>query len=134
MSLGSNVGDREKNLRAAIEIAACRCCGDRIVGRSYEPSQWICGSSRGFLNCVVEAETHLMRPCCCGFCARSKEDGQQEISVQGARADRYGHPIYGAETIDTPELQVPHPANALPTVCARAGWRKSRLCSSTHRG
>src|SRR5438445_11249052 len=59
MSLGSNVGDREKNLRAAIEELPHAGVAVTRVSSFYETEPVDLREQPWFLNCVVEAGTHF---------------------------------------------------------------------------
>lgn len=110
LSLGSNVGDREANLRAA--IAALPPTGVRVKQLSSiyetEPVDYL--GQPWFLNCVVEAETELA-PLALLQALRSIESqlGSQKAFAKGPRKIDLDILLYGLETIDTPSLQVPHP-------------------------
>ena len=110
LSLGSNVGDREANLRAA--IAALPAVGVRVtqVSAYYETEPVDYLEQEWFLNCVVEGETEvaaeeLLRA------LREIETrmGSKKLVAKGPRLIDMDILLYGAETIATPELQVPHP-------------------------
>ena len=110
LSLGSNVGDREANLRAA--IAALPEAGVRVtrVSAIYETEPVDYLEQAWFLNCVVEGETEkppleLLRA------LREIETrmGSKKLVAKGPRLMDMDILLYGQETMDTPELQVPHP-------------------------
>jgi 2-amino-4-hydroxy-6-hydroxymethyldihydropteridine diphosphokinase len=110
LSLGSNVGNREANLRAG--IAALAGAGVRVtkVSAIYETEPVDYLEQAWFLNCVVEGETavpalELLRK------LREIETrmGSQKLVAKGPRLMDIDILLYGAETIETPELQVPHP-------------------------
>jgi 2-amino-4-hydroxy-6-hydroxymethyldihydropteridine diphosphokinase len=110
LSLGSNVGEREANLRAA--IAALPAAGVRVtrVSAFYETEPVDYLEQAWFLNCVVEGETEkaaveLLRSLReIETCMRSKK-----LVAKGPRLIDLDILLYGQETIETPELQVPHP-------------------------
>lgn len=110
LSLGSNVGERESNLRAA--IAALLGVGVRVtrVSAFYETEPVDYLKQAWFLNCVVEGETEkaavqLLRS------LREIETrmGSKKLVAKGPRLIDMDILLYGQETIETPELQVPHP-------------------------
>jgi 2-amino-4-hydroxy-6-hydroxymethyldihydropteridine diphosphokinase len=110
LSLGSNVGDREANLRAA--IAALPAAGVRVtrVSSFYETEPVDYLEQAWFLNCVVEGETEVpalevLRE------LRQIEArmGSKKLMAKGPRLIDMDILLYGQETIETPELQVPHP-------------------------
>ena len=110
LSLGSNVGDREKNLRAA--IAALPELGVKIkkVSSIYETEPVDLLEQPWFLNCVLEGETAvppeaLLRE----LRALEKRMGSKKLVARGPRLIDLDILVYGQQTIDSPELQVPHP-------------------------
>jgi len=110
LSLGSNVGDREVNLRAA--IAALPGAGVRVtrVSSIYETEPVDYLEQDWFLNCVVVGETEmrtveLLR----GLRGIEAQMGSKKLVAKGPRLIDIDILLYGSETIDAPELQVPHP-------------------------
>jgi 2-amino-4-hydroxy-6-hydroxymethyldihydropteridine diphosphokinase len=110
LSLGSNQGDRQENLRAA--IAALPAAGVQVnrVSSLYETEPVDLLEQPWFLNCLVEGETavpavELLRE----LRAIEKRMGSQKLVASGPRLIDIDILLYGQQTIDTPELQVPHP-------------------------
>ncbi len=110
LSLGSNIGDREENLRAAIDELPHVGVGITKVSSFYETEPVDLREQPWFLNCVVEAETHF-DPFLLLRALREIETkmGSEKLVAKGPRLMDIDILLYGAETIDTPELQVPHP-------------------------
>ena len=110
LSLGSNIGDREANLRAA--IAALEDAGVRIKRQSsiYETAPVDYLEQPWFLNCAVEGETEL-QPLALLRALREIEArmGSKKPIAKGPRLIDLDILLYGQETIETPELHVPHP-------------------------
>ena len=109
-SLGSNVGDQEANLRTA--IAALEDAGVRVtrVSSFYETEPVDFLEQAWFLNCAVEGETdvpalELIR----ALRGIELRMGSKKLVVKGPRLIDMDILLYGSETIDTKELQVPHP-------------------------
>jgi 2-amino-4-hydroxy-6-hydroxymethyldihydropteridine diphosphokinase len=109
-SLGSNVGQREANLRAA--VAALGDAGVRVTRLSsfYETEPVDFLEQAWFLNCAVEGETdapalQLLR----ALRGIELRMGSKKLVAKGPRVIDMDILLYGSETIDTPELQVPHP-------------------------
>ncbi len=75
LSLGSNVGDREENLRAAIAALGDARVRVTRVSSFYETEPVDFLEQAWFLNCAVEGETE-----------------EQEAGAERAAANRYGHP------------------------------------------
>jgi 2-amino-4-hydroxy-6-hydroxymethyldihydropteridine diphosphokinase len=110
MSLGSNVGDRAKNLRAAIDELPHAGVAVTMVSSFYETEPVDLLEQPWFLNCAVEAETHfdaamLLR----ALREIEMKMGSKKLVAKGPRLLDIDILLYGDETIDTPELQVPHP-------------------------
>ncbi|MGB7023647.1 MAG: 2-amino-4-hydroxy-6-hydroxymethyldihydropteridine diphosphokinase [Candidatus Acidiferrales bacterium] len=113
LSLGSNVGDREEHLAAA--IAALAAHGIRVTCQSsiyltepvdFEAQNW-------FLNCVVEAETDLMpRQLLRAIREIENEIGRRRLVRGGPRVIDLDILLCGSSIIRTPELEVPHPRMA----------------------
>jgi 2-amino-4-hydroxy-6-hydroxymethyldihydropteridine diphosphokinase len=110
LSLGSNVGEREANLRAAIAGLAEAGVQVRRVSSIYETEPVDYLAQGWFLNCVVEGETELgamallraLRGIEAGM-------GSKKLIAKGPRLIDMDVLLYGDATIDTAELQVPHP-------------------------
>ncbi len=110
LSLGSNVGDREKNLCAAIDELPHAGVAIAKVSSFYETEAVDLREQPWFLNCAVEAETHF-DPFTLLRALREIETklGSKKLVAKGPRLIDMDILLYGSETIDTPELQVPHP-------------------------
>jgi 2-amino-4-hydroxy-6-hydroxymethyldihydropteridine diphosphokinase len=110
LSLGSNVGDREANLRAG--IAALAGSGVRVtrVSSFYETEPVDYLEQAWFVNCVVQGETdvpalELLR----SLREIEARMGSKKLVAKGPRLMDMDILLYGRETIDTPDLHVPHP-------------------------
>lgn len=110
LSLGSNVGEREANMRKA--IASLADAGVRVskISSFYETEPVDLREQPWFLNCVVEGETglsalDLLR----GLREIESRMGSKKLVAKGPRLIDMDVLLYGSEMIDTPELQVPHP-------------------------
>jgi len=109
LSLGSNVGDREKNLRTA--IAALVDLGVQIkkVSSIYETEPVDLLEQPWFLNCVVEGETSVPPATLLKDLRHlEKRMGSKKPVARGPRLIDLDILVYGRQTIDSPELQVPH--------------------------
>ena len=114
LSLGSNVGDRDENLKAAIAALPAAGVQVRRVSSFYETEPVDYLEQAWFLNCVVEGETELpafelLRR----LRAIESRMGSRKLVAKGPRLIDLDILVYGQETIDTPELQVPHPRMTL---------------------
>ncbi len=110
LSLGSNLGEREENLGAA--IAALGDAGVRVtrVSSFYETEPVDFLEQAWFLNCAVEGETDVppleLLQALRGIELRM---GSKKLVAKGPRLIDMDILLYGSETIETKELQVPHP-------------------------
>ena len=110
LSLGSNVGAREKNLRTA--IAALPELGLKIknVSSIYETEPVDLLEQPWFLNCVVEGETAVPpAELLCELRELERRMGSKKLVARGPRLIDLDILVYGQQTIDLRELQVPHP-------------------------
>lgn len=110
LSLGSNLGDRARNLQDA--IAALRKSGMNVkrVSSTYEtePADYL--DQPWFLNIAMEVETELAPATLLQTLRKvEKEMGSRKIIAKGPRLIDIDILLYADEVIDTPELQVPHP-------------------------
>jgi len=110
LSLGSNLGDRAANLRAAIVALPGAGVPAKKISSFYETEPVDYLDQPWFLNCVVEAET-LLAPLDLLRALRGIESrlGSKKEFAKGPRLLDIDILLYNAETIDLPELQIPHP-------------------------
>jgi 2-amino-4-hydroxy-6-hydroxymethyldihydropteridine diphosphokinase len=110
LGLGSNVGERETNLREAVE--RLEAAGIHVACRSslYETEPLELRDQPWFLNAVVQVETDLFPLQLLG-CVQNieREMGRQRVTPKGPRNIDIDVLFYGRSVIDTPELQTPHP-------------------------
>src|SRR6266478_920242 len=109
LSLGSNVGDREANLRVAIGELPHAGVAVTRVSSFYETEPVDLWEQPWFLNCAVEVETHfgatmLLR----ALREIETKMGNKKLVAKGPRLIDMDILLYGLETTDTPDLQVPH--------------------------
>ena len=110
LSLGSNVGEREANLRAAIGALGDADVLVTRVSSFYETEPVDFLEQAWFLNCAAEGETEvpaleLLR----ALRGIELRMGSKKLVVKGPRLIDMDILLYSTEMIDTPELQVPHP-------------------------
>lgn len=110
LSLGSNLGDREENLRTAIAALSDAKVRVTRVSSFYETEPVDLREQPWFLNCAVQAETELL-PLELLHALRAIESqmGSKKLVPKGPRLIDLDILLFGDETIDTQELQVPHP-------------------------
>jgi 2-amino-4-hydroxy-6-hydroxymethyldihydropteridine diphosphokinase len=113
LSLGSNVGDREANLRAAIDALAEAGMRVTRISSFYETEPVDYLQQAWFLNCVVEGETELPPlPLLYALRAIETRMGSKKPFAKGPRRIDMDILLYGDEIVDTADLQVPHPRMA----------------------
>jgi len=112
LSLGSNLGDRQVNLRNA--IGRLLELGDVLeVSSLYDTEPVEFTDQPWFLNCAVAVRTELIpREFLAGILSIEKAMGRQRIQPKGPRLIDIDILLFGAAHINTPQLTVPHPAMA----------------------
>jgi len=110
LSLGSNVGDREANLRSA--IASLSGLGELVsVSSFYETEPVEYTQQPWFLNCAVALRTELMPKI---FLSRvlaiEQQMGRRRVQPKGPRTIDIDILLFGNAVIHSPQLEVPHPA------------------------
>jgi 2-amino-4-hydroxy-6-hydroxymethyldihydropteridine diphosphokinase len=110
LSLGSNLGDRAGNLRAAIHGLEQAGVPVRRLSPVYQTDPVDLVDQPKFLNMVVEAETALMPRQLLARIARLERSlGRQRSVAKGPRTIDIDILFYGTSVIDMPDLIVPHP-------------------------
>jgi 2-amino-4-hydroxy-6-hydroxymethyldihydropteridine diphosphokinase len=110
LSLGSNVGDREANLRTAIKKLAG--LGEVIaVSSFYETEPMEFTAQPWFLNCAVALRTQLMPKLFLSkTLAIEQQMGRRRIQPKGPRTIDIDILLFGNSAIHAPQLDVPHVA------------------------
>ncbi len=110
LSVGSNLGDRAANLRAA--IARLGELGEVLAVSSFyetEPVEFT--AQPWFLNCAVAMRTELMPR---NFLAKAltieQQMGRRRTRSKGPRSLDIDILLFGNAVISAPQLKVPHPA------------------------
>ena len=110
LSLGSNLGDREANLRGAVERLAGRDVRVLRTSRIYETEPVDYRDQAWFLNQVVEAETALFPLQLLTRTARLERDlGRKRTVPKGPRTIDIDILFYASAVIETLKLEIPHP-------------------------
>ena len=112
LSLGSNLGDRQANLRNAtgrlLELGYVE-----EVSSIYETEPVEVIEQPWFLNCAVAVRTELIpREFLAGIVAIERAMGRQRTQPKGPRIIDIDILLFGPAHINTPTLTVPHPAMA----------------------
>jgi 2-amino-4-hydroxy-6-hydroxymethyldihydropteridine diphosphokinase len=128
-ALGTNLGDREANLRRAIAWLRRETAVD-AVSAVYETAPMYDTDQGAFLNMCVAARTDLAPE---ALLARLKaaeaEIGRLPSRPNGPRLIDLDLLLYGDRVVDRPDLAVPHPRMAergfvlAPAADVAAGWR-----------
>lgn len=111
--LGTNLGDKEQNLRLAVQHMEERIGKVVSLSAFYATAPWGFASDNAFLNAVVCLETSLP-PLEILSVTQSieKEMGRSHKSVNGVYSDRVidiDLLLYDDFVLDTPALRLPHP-------------------------
>jgi 2-amino-4-hydroxy-6-hydroxymethyldihydropteridine diphosphokinase len=110
LSLGSNLGDRELNLRTA--ISRLSALGKVIRISSFyetEPVEFI--EQPWFLNCAIELQTSLTpQELLHGLLALERHMGRERFQPKGPRLIDLDILLFDDLTLHEPGLTIPHPA------------------------
>ena len=110
LALGSNIGDREKNLHDAIRLLSESGIRIAKISSIYETEPVDYLDQAWFLNAVLEAQTELPAPDLLHkLRAIESAMGSKKPFAKGPRLIDLDILLYGNDAIATPELQVPHP-------------------------
>jgi 2-amino-4-hydroxy-6-hydroxymethyldihydropteridine diphosphokinase len=108
LGLGSNVGDRLANLRAAVRALPPEVS---VVLESavYETPPWGVEDQPGFLNMALKGETELMPAALRDHVKRiERKVGRTETFRWGPRVIDIDILLYDDRIVDTPKLVIPH--------------------------
>lgn len=110
LSLGSNVGDRAANLKAAID--GLKRLGEVVVVSSfYETEPVELTAQPWFLNCAVRLDTEKMpKQLLKGILAIEQEMGRRRQQKKGPRNIDIDILLFGNSIIKSQGLTIPHPA------------------------
>ncbi|HET7108191.1 MAG TPA: 2-amino-4-hydroxy-6-hydroxymethyldihydropteridine diphosphokinase [Candidatus Acidoferrum sp.] len=110
IAIGTNVGEREANLLQALRLLPESGVHIRRVSSIYETEPVDYLEQEWFLNMVLEAQTELdALDLLSALRVIEARMGSRKAFAKGPRKIDLDILLYGSETIDTPELQVPHP-------------------------
>jgi 2-amino-4-hydroxy-6-hydroxymethyldihydropteridine diphosphokinase len=110
IALGSNVGDREANLREAIRLLTHSGISIVRLSSLYETEPVDYLDQDWFLNAALEAQTELPAAQLLATLRNIESQmGNKKPFPKGPRLIDLDILLYGDETIATPDLQVPHP-------------------------
>ena len=110
LSLGSNLGERQRNLQDAIHRLEAPDFHVRRVSQVYETEPVDFHDQPWFLNLVVEAGAELFPMQLLARIAHiERELGRRRGVAKGPRTIDIDILLFGRFVIDTPQLVVPHP-------------------------
>jgi 2-amino-4-hydroxy-6-hydroxymethyldihydropteridine diphosphokinase len=110
VALGSNIGDREANLREAVRLLAQFAVHISRLSSIYETEPVDYLDQPWFLNAVLQAQTDLPAAQLLAILRQIESQmGSKKAFAKGPRLIDLDILLYGDDTIDTPDLQVPHP-------------------------
>ena len=113
LGLGSNLGDREQNLREAVRRISDRVGQVSRQSTFIETEPWGYASSNRYMNAVVRCETTKTPREVLMLTQQIERDlGRKTKSVSGSYADRtidIDILLYDDLTVDEPDLKIPHP-------------------------
>ena len=113
LGLGTNLGDKEANLRTAIYKLQERIGKQVSLSSFYETAPWGFESDHSFLNAAFGLETSLSPIEILHITQEiEKELGRTKKSVNGSYSDRLidiDILLYDNLVLQTPELTIPHP-------------------------
>jgi 2-amino-4-hydroxy-6-hydroxymethyldihydropteridine diphosphokinase len=110
LGLGSNVGDREANLRSAIERLGTPGLHVLRVSPVYETEPVDYAEQRWFLNLVVEAGTSLLpMQLLARIAGIERSMGRVRAIPKGPRTIDIDILLYGQAVIRSEALEIPHP-------------------------
>jgi len=109
LSLGSNLGDRDANLRNAIE--RLRGVGNPIaISSFYETEPIDVVLQPWFLNCAVKLDTEKMpRQLITAILSLEQDMGRQRKQQKAPRTIDIDILLFGSSIIEIPSLTIPHP-------------------------
>ena len=109
LGLGSNLGDREGNLRHALELLG-RSIALECISSIYDSEPWGYSEQPRFLNCACEGRTSLgPRALLAAVKDVERSVGREPSFSNGPRLADVDILFYGQHVISEPGLEVPHP-------------------------
>ncbi|UFJ40613.1 2-amino-4-hydroxy-6-hydroxymethyldihydropteridine diphosphokinase [Brevibacillus humidisoli] len=111
LALGSNIGDRPQNLRRAVQLLdATETISVQKLSAVYETEPVGYEEQPAFLNMVIAADTELTPSQLLeAVLAVETQMGRVRTIRWGPRLIDIDILLYGRETVNSPNLQIPHP-------------------------
>ena len=109
LGLGSNVGDREAMLQAAVNELHSREVSVRRLSSVYETEPMDLKDQRWFLNLVAEVQTDFFPQQLLNRVSKIEQHlGRRRVVAKGPRTIDIDILLYGKFLIRTPNLVIPH--------------------------
>jgi 2-amino-4-hydroxy-6-hydroxymethyldihydropteridine diphosphokinase len=108
--LGTNMGNREYNISAAIDLIESRC--GKITAKSslYETEAWGLKEQSDFLNTCICINTQLLPTELLSETKKIESElGRKETTNWGPRIIDIDILFFGNEIVNLPDLKIPHP-------------------------
>ena len=113
LSLGSNIGNRERHLQDAIDRLNATGIQVQRISPVYETEPMDYTDQRWFLNLVVEAETKFFPMQLLARTSKiERELGRVRTVANGPRNIDIDILLYGSTRMKTAKLEIPHPRMA----------------------
>ncbi len=110
LSLGSNLGDREANIRRALEMLEAPDLHVLRVAPMYETEPQDIASQPWFINTVAEIGTTLFPRQLLSRIQKIERDlGRKRLVAKGPRTIDIDIILFGRFQLNRPELTIPHP-------------------------
>lgn len=110
LALGANLGDRASTLRRAVDLLGARALTDVRASAIYATEPVGYTNQPDFLNMAVAGATALDAMSLSDVCRSiERELGRTPRAKWHEREIDIDVLLYGAEVIETPALQIPHP-------------------------
>jgi 2-amino-4-hydroxy-6-hydroxymethyldihydropteridine diphosphokinase len=110
ISLGSNLGDREKFLKAAFDLLVQEFLEDAVSSSIYESEPWGITDQPRFLNSIVTGFSEWKPPALVNFFKRAEAQiGKRSLMKYGPREIDIDLIAYGNELWSSEGVEVPHP-------------------------
>lgn len=111
ISLGSNLGDRENNIKKALDkISAHTAIKVVRISNNYETEPWGHTDQPKFINAAAALETTISAKDLLNYFKKIEQElGRTETFKWGPRVIDIDILTYGEQTINEPDLIIPHP-------------------------
>lgn len=110
IGIGSNLGEKLKNCRKALELIKAKGIAIRKVSSFFETEPWGVAAQPSFINAAIEADTVLSPDQLLTVLKDIEKDmGRVKTIKWGPRIIDLDILFYGDEIVETESLKIPHP-------------------------